>query len=67
MPNSPNTTIMTNIYKRVGDMHMKDKTERLLEFLNEDDGVLFEQMLENLTDEELSRFLESNPDFFATS
>lgn len=46
---------------------MKDKTERLLEFLNEDDGVLFEQMLENLTDEELSRFLESNSDFFATS
>ena len=35
----------------------------LLEFLEEEDGVLLDQMLEDLTDEELTKFLEKNPDF----
>lgn len=46
---------------------MKENINPLLAFLQEDNDALFERMLEDLTDEELSKFLEENPDFFAIS
>ena len=48
-------------------MKLKEEFDKLLKFLNEDDGTFFDQMLEQLTDEELTKFLENNPDFLATS
>ncbi len=42
---------------------MVENLDKLIEFLEEDDDALFEQMLENLTDKELTAFFDNNPDF----
>ncbi len=42
---------------------MEEKLDKLIEFLKEDDDALFDQMLKDLTDEELTAFFENNPDF----
>ena len=42
---------------------MEERMGLLLEFLNEDDGILLNHMIDDLTDAELSHFLENNPDF----
>ena len=42
---------------------MKEEMDRLIEFLEEDEGAFLNHMIDNLTDEELSAFLRENPDF----
>ncbi len=42
---------------------MEERLDKLVEFLEENDDALFDQMLENLTDEELTAFFKDNPDF----
>lgn len=42
---------------------MEKQINNFIEFLEKDDGQLLEMMLKDLSDEELSRFLEANPNF----
>ena len=42
---------------------MENKMEQFIEFLEEDDGQFLDQVIENLSDEELSEFLKNNPNF----
>ena len=42
---------------------MEKQINNFIEFLEKDDGQLLEMMLKDLSDEELSRFLEDNPNF----
>ncbi len=42
---------------------MKENMDQLLEFLEEEDDAFLDEILENLTDEELSNFFRDNPDF----
>ena len=41
----------------------KMEPEGLIEFLKENSETFFEKYLANLSDEELTRFLDTNPDF----
>ena len=42
---------------------MENQNDRFIEFLEDDGRQLLEMIIENLSDEELSRFLEENPNF----
>ena len=42
---------------------MEERLGFLLDFLKEEDSVLLNHIIDDLTDAELSRFLENNPDF----
>lgn len=44
---------------------MKEDMDRLMEFIKEDEGTFLDQMIDSLTDEELSAFFKENPDFIS--
>ena len=42
---------------------MEENMEQLLDFIEKDNGRFLEELIDNLTDKELTNFLNDNPDF----